>query len=403
MSVPSFLKRIHPLRLLAAAIGSVAVIFICYLYDNSPYSIGGANVGQYIEEARQYFGHKTDSVPDDVYLINVSYDHELIPVIYSDSLPLIKGDIPVTDRSKLVSLLSQLKDTQYRYIILDLLFAKDENSPADSALFALISSMDNVIVATTETAEINPALPPSKLGSCDYSTHLFETNFVKYEYLRHGEPTVPYRVYMDLYGKQFSRRGCFYFLDGRLATKSVVLRLPYNIWNSEKTCPDDFFGVKLLSVYHNLGSEILLPEIDLTEKVKDKIVIVGYFAEDDIHDTYLGPVAGPLVILNAYAALVKGYQYISLWLVAFLFVLYTIILYCIFGRYSLFQAIPVLRKIKADWMLILISFISFTTLLTVISGVVYILFDLDVNVLIPSTIFTLLITIFNLRKRINKL
>lgn len=396
----TILKNIRLLKLGEAILYSVILMLICYFVDNSGYSIlGDATVGQHIEQLRLMLGKKSDTLPDDVYLINVAYDRQLIPL--KDTLEMTKGNIDITDRQRLVDLLTEMKSADYKYVILDVLFDEKWHTPADSTLYALISSMDNIVVAKTATAKIADEIPTSKLRFSDYSKLILESNFVKYEYIRMGEPTLPYQMYVDLYGNQISRHGWFYFFNGLPAYKSVVLRHPVKLWDDKRQDSSIAFGLE--ARYHNLGSDILDAGIDIPEVVKDKIVVIGDFCEEDMHETYLGQIAGPVIIINAYLALIHDDLSIPVWLIVFLFLFYTAISYCIICRYSLRQSIPFLNKIKSKSTLLIISFCSLSTLMTVVAGLLYIIFHIDIDIFIPSAWFTGLYFIYNLSKRINEL
>lgn len=376
--------------LIVALINAVALFLLCYFIDNLPYSfVGDANVGQRIEQIKQLFNSADESVPSDLLLINVAYDRELVSV--DDEFGMPKGNIDITNRSNLLELLGNLRKSNYKYIILDVSFTDGYHTEVDSTLFGLISSMDNIVVAKSETTRLADGIFAGKARYSDYSTHISESNFVKYEFVRNGEPTLPYQVYLDLHGNSISHFCGFYFFKGRLANKSVVLRHPIKLWNKFQTNQGVGDFAKLQ--YYNLGSDILDIELDISAIANDKIVVIGDFTEDDIHETYLGKIAGPVINLNAYYALVNDNLTIPYSEIVFILLLYTVISYLIIKRIPVAAAIPYIKNIRSRFIQFVISFIGISTLLITISILLYVLFGLDMNIFVPSIYFTCLITL----------
>ena len=171
---------------LLSVINAVVLFLLCYFIDNLPYSfVCDANTAQRIEQIKQYLNLTRDTVPSDVWLINVAYDRTLVNV--NDEFGLPKGNIDITDRNKLAELLKQLQNCHYRYIILDVSFTDEFQTPADSLLFSLIASMNNIVIAKSEATELADIVPHEKARYSDYSTHISESNFVKYDYIRKNE------------------------------------------------------------------------------------------------------------------------------------------------------------------------------------------------------------------------
>lgn len=143
--------------------------------------------------------------------------------------------------------------------------------------------------------------------------------------------------------------------------------------------------------YYNMGSDLLDIDVDAGVLAKDKLVVIGDFEENDMHDTYLGKIAGPIINLNAYYALVNDDLSIPWWEIVFLILFYAVISYFIFRRISVMATIPFLKKIKSGFARFLLSYVGISTLLLAVAVAMYLLFGLDMNVFIPSIYFTLLI------------
>lgn len=373
---------------IVSLVSSLTVLALCYIIDNLPYSfVGDATLGQRIEQIKSYFGFSEDKIPDDVIIINVAYDRQLVNV--NDEFGLPKGNIDITDRHKLYELLRKTKDAQYKYIMLDVTFPEGYDTKYDSLLFDEILRTNDIVIAKSENFIMKDSCLLSKARYSDYSTHISESNFVKYDYIRNGESTFPYQVFQDINKKTISRFGPFYFFNGRLARKSVVLKLPIKIWNEYE---EDLNG-KYKSIglkYYNLGADLLDTEINLVRLFKNKIILIGDVSENDIHDTYLGKIAGPIINLNAYYALVYDDLSISYTEIIFLFLLYFGVSFYILKRYSILTVIPYFRKFKLQTFIFILSFFSLSFIFATISILGYLFFGIELNILIPSLYFTML-------------
>lgn len=372
---------------IVSVISALTVLILCYIIDNLPYSfVGDATLGQRIEQVKSFLGLSEDKIPDDVIIINVAYDRQLVNV--NDEFGLPKGNIDITDRHKLYTLLRKAKDAQYKYIMLDVTFSDGYDTKYDSLLFDEILRTNDIVIAKSENFIIKDSSLLSKARFSDYSTHISESNFVKYDYIRNGEPTFPYQVYLDIHKKAISKFGPFYFFNGKLARKSVVLKLPIKIWNEYE---DDLNGnYKAMGLwYYNLGSDLLDTEINLTKLFENKIILIGDVSENDMHDTYLGKIAGPIINLNAYYALVNDDLSISYTELVFLFLLYFGVSFYILKRYSILTVIPYFRKFKSKTFRFFLSFFSLSFIFATISILGYLSFGIELNILIPSLYFTM--------------
>lgn len=365
----------------------MVVLILSYVIDNSPYSfVGGATLGQRIEQIKAYLGVSADVVPEDVVVVNISYDRALVTVLDEFGFP--KGNIDITDRSKLLRFLQKAKRSNYKYLMLDVTFVKGHKTDVDSILFNEISKMNNIVVAKSENFVLADDILSPKARYSDYSTHIAETNFVKYDYFRNGELTFPAKVYYDLSSKRLHKFGPFYFFNGRLARKSVVLKLPIKLWNEYAAyeMPD---SKSFRFRYYNLGSDILESGMDVAKLIENKIVVIGDVCENDMHDTYLGKIAGPIINLNAFYALVNDDLSIPYLEIVGLFVIYFAISFILIKRFSVINFIPFLKKHKSKTFRFLLSFVSLSLLFTVVGLSGYLLFGVEINILVPSLYFTI--------------
>lgn len=276
-----------------SAINAILLLLVCYFADNLKYSIlSGPSIGQRIEQFREVAGFAKDSIPEDYVFINIAYDRELIPVFDEYGLP--QGNIDITDRKKLTAFLQQLADA-HKFILMDVLLSDKYKSETDSILIQTLLNTDRISVSRSNTAGLIDERLNEKAGYTDYSTDIYETNFVKYEFINEGKPTMPYMAFVatEEYHPVHSL-GPIYWSNWHFYWNSLTLRFPLKLWDSHasgnKGCAPDWQEKKIL----NLGADILDMGIDIPTLVKDKIVVIGDYSEDDIHDTYLGKIAGPV-------------------------------------------------------------------------------------------------------------
>lgn len=138
--------RLNKKSLIVSAINAFVVFILCYTIDNLPYSfVGDATLGQRFDQVKQFVSSKDEDIPSDLLLINVAYDRELVDV--TDDFGFPKGNIDITNRSKLLELLTRLNNSHYKYIVLDVSFSNEHKTEQDSALFNLIHKMKRIVVA----------------------------------------------------------------------------------------------------------------------------------------------------------------------------------------------------------------------------------------------------------------
>ena len=363
------------------------MLLICFLADNLKYSIiSGPSVGQRIEQFREITGLSKVKATDEFVFVNIAYDRQLVPILDEFGFP--QGNIDITDRDKLRLFLSQLNNN-HKYVLMDVLLSDKYKSDSDSALVQTIKNIDRLSISRSSTGKIIDTTLSSKAGYTDYSTDIYETNFVKYEFLNNGRATMPYMAYQTINPKsKIHTLGPINWSNWHLYWNSLTLRFPIKLWN-DHTAIEESSGIQEKKIL-NLGSDILEMGIDIPSLVKDKIVVIGDFTEDDIHDTYIGKIAGPVININALEALRNNQLEIPWTLVLFLFSVYTVI-----GYMTIRQPIStnkVLTKLHLNNSVIryILSFIGYSFLLTAIGGGIYLMCGIDINIILPSLWFTLL-------------
>lgn len=354
----------------------------------------GPTIGQRIEQFKEICGFSKNVVNDEYVFVNIAYDKQLVHIYDEFGLP--KGNIDITDRKKLSLFLNKLCNN-HRYVLMDVLFSDEYRSQNDTSLITAILNTERISISRSSTIDLIDDRLNEKAGYTDYSTDILETNFVKYEFIKDGEATMPYMAFQSLEpNKPIYSFGPIYWCNWHFCWNSLILRFPIKLWNSHVY--ND--GVNQ-SVFHekkvlNLGADILDMDVDVPSLVKDKIVVIGDFTENDIHDTYLGKMAGPIINVNALESLRNNELEIPWMLIFFLVFLHTIVTYILLRKPISIDKL--LNKLHLNNSLVkyLLSFVGYSFIFAIIGGGIYLLYGIDINVLVPTLWFTFLSVLINI-------
>lgn len=294
-------------RVAIALLVALACIVTDYFTSNLSYPIFHSASYQhaFLGKLKQQLSGKHD----DVILINVGFDKQLVPVVDPVFLDTI-GYRAITDRVKLLRFLEIADSCNYRYLFIDIKFVKGDNTPEDSALFAHLKRMPRMSIATHRAYdgyEIADSSLLSCAGFCDYRFKSFEM-FSHYEILQDEQPSVALRMYRSMDKGDVCHHGPFYTSGGRLSYNSIFL--PLTDIHSASTGEDDesFEQITRLEMGFNILG-LMFPE-DVRLLFKDKILLVGDF-DNDVHDTYIGSVAGSLLNYYAYREMQQGHHFVN--------------------------------------------------------------------------------------------
>lgn len=387
-------------RIAMALCFAAAVLAASYFVDSFPLAVGGETAtAQWMERAASVLGRRPDSVPDSILLVNVAYDKTLVPYeapLTSDireTRRLPAGRVAVTDRAALLRFLSAAAGAPYRYIMLDIRF--DDDLPADSVtrrLFALIDSMPRIVFACHEDARTHPLAPARKSAYSDYHTSVSSTDMVKYPLLKRGRLSIPAAMYSAPDSSRLTACCGLTFDRGRLCRRSTFISAPVRAssWTSSAATGSPLGGMRLN--YHNLGADILAhpaPDTLVRTLAAGRIIVIGDFI-DDTHNTYTGPMPGPLVNLNTYISLCRGEHLVRPLPALLLLILYFLIAYGLIGRLTPFDYIPLLRRHRSVVLRAALSFVGFTTFLSLAALIFYLFAGEVYSVVFPSLCFTIL-------------
>ena len=405
---------------------STVLLFAGYFSNNMSILTGESLESlAFMETMNHFLGFQNKKSSDSVIYINTAFDKVLIDCYekedFEGAKPVLLGNTQITDRNKLIDLLKLLKEVNYKYLIIDIIFARGlesdtcyidnitgEKFRTDDKLFSIIKQLDRVVIPTHHGLKlINEGLE-KKAALADYKATATTTNFVRYEYFD-SIPSIPMAVYNDLrkrnnqdtilchypFGKKWLKPFAFYTQGNRLCYNSLFL--DFNIRGTNRTVHES--GQPIISEleFYNLSKDILEGDdpSNIVKNFKNHYIFIGNIAED-IHDTYAGPQKGCVILYNALKALENQRHIISLIeIVILLFMYFGISMFILNGK-NIFDLFG-----KTDNALI--NFIIDTTTFTLVLGIYhiiqYILGRTSFSFVVPILVFTALKTYILLKKR----
>jgi hypothetical protein len=328
---------------------------------------------------------------EEASFINISHDRQLVCIDPRDSTA---GNIDITDRAKLLAFLQMLErdNVQYKYILLDIRFEKGLTTPVDTPLFRQICRMRDIAIAHhTNDAWDNYELAfdslRDKTGMSDYAQLGFARNFSRYTFLQDGGPSLALKMYDDTRHQATSikrfRRWPLYTSCGLLCTNAPMLAVRGNIYNKMDAPVMDEGPGFIYNFYEDLGADILsLEGRNLAEDYKDKYLIVANF-ENDMHDTYAGPMPGAYLTWLAFLHLRDGHHLLHWTFVILMFVFYTAIFYFLFFINRIAHGEWAAQSRIRQLLLGLIRWIGSCGLLYLMTFIAYLAFPVRYNVTIP--------------------
>lgn len=384
--------RHYKKRLCVSATIALLIIAADYVAGNLSYPIldTSADLGW-----QAFFKEYRDNPEDkgQLYIVDTSHDTALAHVVeYGDTT----GTAAVSDRAKIAEFLRIAAKADYKYIILDIRFENILSTPYDSLLYSQIGNMPRIVFSKHREYVDENYGPPSKKPEAlltidnkgafaDYRS-MWTDGFSRYEFLQDSDESVSLRLYKEIDGKTIHRTwwGGYVDSDGNLCRNLQFIPFPKSASQS--------YGEKGKILHKHIGHHILDidSEDELARQLEDKIILIGNF-EDDVHDTYIGSVPGPLIQYYAWKTLERGGHKINWWLELFLFLFYTVSIFCIILRLPEY-------KPKSVLMVIVKATIGWWLAFFILKTLIYWMFGLSLIAVIPTTVFvivTIAVTVVN--------
>lgn len=381
----SFSSRLYNRKkaVVVSLVNATLLTFGTYFMNNSSF-LTGENLDLYA--GLEYLFGSNENVNDSVLLINTAYDKQLAKKTING---ICVGNTDVTDRGALVKLLHNLKampkDSSYRYIFLDVRFEAGDETEYDSILFEEIDDMPNLVVANHEDIVLASNKLKDKAAFSDYDITLTSTNFFRYKFLRGKGESMPLRVYHDLYGDSIRKYGWFYFSNRGLCQNSHVVKSILKL-DDEDSESNNGSSVMATPYYQNLNKINDLQSLSVL--AKNKYVVVGNMI-DDKHDTFFGKIPGPVLVFSAYWSLKSGENLVSLWIEVAFFLLFFCISLSLFSRNPIIERIPLVKRSKSKLFRFFITFLGYSTVLSIATVFFYLCFKVISSIWIPALYFSI--------------
>lgn len=315
--------------------------------------------------------------------INTSYDLQLIDRYDDFGFPV--GNQPITDREKLAMLLGAINasDQKPAYVIIDIHFV--DSTEYDSALYAELKKMDNVILSSHISEDgffEAPLFQGINYGLSDYVIGSVFDGVYKYQLVHEDTlKLLPLKVHQAISNSDISHKGPFVKIDDKWTTNNFIMNyriLQKDIQNLEA-------GFNPVS----MGELLYLTDEDIQDFVKDKIVVIGDFFENDMHETIFEITAGPLILVNAYLTIKNGDTSINILFLFLMVIFYAYLSYMVFYEgdmienwISKFSSKSVSRYFM--------GFASYFLILILFSILCFALFNVHINIFFVAVAFYLL-------------
>ncbi|WP_288279788.1 hypothetical protein [uncultured Prevotella sp.] len=196
-------------HLIVATLTALLAITVGYWTMNWSVTLSSEKANlQLLEYIRQQiFGASISHASDSILMVDVHYDKVMVTEHKqtADGTQLELGQVPVTDRAKLLRLLKQLQlKKDYRYVILDVRLEESTSLPEDSALWQTISEMPRLVLANPVGTQIASPILNKKSAAAQYQTALWETDFVKYPFYADTIPSIALTMYREITGQDMT-------------------------------------------------------------------------------------------------------------------------------------------------------------------------------------------------------
>lgn len=359
---------------------AIAMIFFTFYLMKLPWLAGDEKFLIWSSSAVKFANRE---VPDskEFAFINTSYDLQLIDRYDEFGFPV--GNQVITDREKLALLLDIINagEQKPKYVICDIYFA--DSTAADKSLHDAMKKMDNLILSShlNDKNELDtPVFKDINRGLSDYVIGSVFDGVYKYQLIYHDSlKLTPLKVYQDITGQSVKKKGPFVKIGDRWTLNNFIM----NYRLVQKDIVDQQAGFNPVS----LGELLYLEDKDIQEFMANKIVVIGDFFENDMHETLFEITSGPLILLNAFLTIKEGDTVVNVWFFLLLFGVFIYLSYMVFveGDYMEQKISNTFGSIKIAKYLA--GFASYITILALLSLTTFFFFNIHLNIFFLALAF----------------
>jgi hypothetical protein len=172
--------------------------------------------------------HQSD-IPVPV-IINVSSDKMLVPNFDEAGIP--SGNIAITDRQKLLTLLQIINATnQHKFILCDVFLYKRFVSAFDLPLAEAIMATKRIVFPSFNSVEeLILDTIPDKVGISYYQSTFVSKNFFKYKYLyKDTLQSVALKMFESIDNSTIERKGFLFISNKKICQNSLAIDYPFQV------------------------------------------------------------------------------------------------------------------------------------------------------------------------------
>lgn len=314
--------------------------------------------------------HFTEKPPaEEVALINVSYDLALTDKLDEFGFPV--GQTVITDRARLAEFYAIMNagNHPYQFMLTDVFFA--DPSTDDELLQSEISGLKKALFSThlNDKDSVMPTVFKADYGISDYLiANIFEGVY-KGQLIFNDTLLHTSLKAIDADAKLF---GPFAKVNEQFIPNHFIIN--YSLLQNEM--------LKLAYNYNpvNLGELLLLPEEDIHAFVKGKLVILGDYKENDMHETVFEITSGPLILLNVYYQLLRGNTTVNFFFLLLIVVSYFFLSFLVVLPEDPVRSFLIKRFGKTRIVSKLLTGITFYSVsLSLLSFCLFFLFNIHIN------------------------
>lgn len=382
---------------LSGILSLLIMIFMYYYWNDAPTFGYGGGLVKWISTIKEL--RIEHDVLEDVMPVNVSYDRTVVPYETMDNEYL--GEVDMTDRRKLNDFLNMLKERDaYKYIVCDINFSDPQlRSEYDEELFATIASMRDIVVASSNL-KTDPEAIRDKVALSKYRIRSVGDGFLKYDFMTDGYPSLALKMWQDIEGGTYEEFWWGARMNGKPCFQTVIPDFRFALY-------DDVSAKDSTLIIQNMGKALGYYKVSpsYAQGYDGKVILLGAWYNDDIHETIIGQQPGIVIVYNAFLALCNRDNHVPFWVSLLIFIVIWLEIMFIF-RKSYLPAFRQKHKDK-DWIWgwkkrlegfrknypylwgaidVLAELISYATPLAILMIIVYLCTGLFVNILIVGFI-----------------
>jgi hypothetical protein len=183
-------------------------------------------------------------------------------------------------------------------------------------------------------------------------------------------------MYCDLTGSEFEDGKIFSYLNGKLSFKNILIDFRLRNFDiQENINPESYPQI-------NLGELLTLPDSIISESFKNRIIVIGDFYDRDIHQTVIGDMPGPLILLNTFLTLENRENIIEFPLILILFIGYFLISFDILSSKYITER-KFFKKYSGKKLgRFILKFLEYVIYLSIISVLIYFFYNIHINILV---------------------